>query len=63
MTNSKKKWSLRGGSRDDEPDDIRTLRILCDIGNTIDPAIQLELDAPSMHEDGKLPILDIKVWV
>ena len=27
------------------------------------PAIQLELDGPSIHEDGKLPILDIKVWV
>ena len=65
MTNSKIKWLSQGGGRgvDSEPDDIRTLRILCDIGNTIDPSIQLEFDAPSMHQDGKLPILDIKVWV
>ena len=63
MTNSKIKWFSQGGGVESEPDDIRTLRILCDIGNTIDPSIQLEFDAPSMHQDGKLPILDIKVWV
>ena len=29
----------------------------------IHPSIQLELDYPSKHQDGKLPILDLKVWV
>jgi hypothetical protein len=29
----------------------------------IHPSIRLEIDYPSKHEDGKLPILDLKVWV
>ena len=52
-----------GGRDTGEADDIRTFRVLCQIGNTIDPNIQLEPDAPSLHEDGKLPILDLKVWI
>ena len=27
------------------------------------PSIQLEIDCPSNHEDGKVPILDLKVWI
>ena len=53
----------RGDGTESEPDDIRTFRIMCEIGNTIGPVIQLEFDAPSMHHEGKLPILDIKVWI
>ena len=33
------------------------------IGNSIHPSISLEVDYPSQHVDGKLPILDLKVWV
>ena len=33
------------------------------MGNSIDRMIQLEDDSPSRHDDGKLPILDIKVWI
>ena len=33
------------------------------IGNSIHPSIRLELDYPSRHEDGKLLILDLKVWI
>ena len=45
------------------PDDIRTFQELLAIGNTLDVNIQLELDVPSHHQDNKLPILDLKVWV
>ena len=57
MIKSKKiKWFSQGGvGVESEPDDVRTLRILTEMGNIIDPAIQLEFDAPSMHQDGKLP--------
>ena len=30
---------------------------------TIHKSIELEADYPSRHRDGKLPILDLKVWV
>ena len=33
------------------------------IGNKIHPTIELEVDYPSKHEDKKVPILDLKVWV
>ena len=33
------------------------------IGNNIHPSIQLEVDYPSKHNDNKMPILDLKVWV
>ena len=45
------------------PGDRRTMEIVRDIGNSIHPSIQLEVDYPSNYEDGKMPLLDLKVWV
>ena len=44
-------------------DDERTMTLIKQIGNDIHPSIQLEVDYPSKHQDGKLPILDLKVWI
>ena len=33
------------------------------MADSIHPMIQLEEDYPSQHLDGKIPILDLKVWV
>ena len=44
-------------------DDQRTFAIIKQIGETIHQSILLEADYPSKHVDGKLPILDLKVWV
>ena len=44
-------------------EDKRTMLLLQSIGNTIHPSIQLEIDFPSNHDDGKMPILDLKMWV
>ncbi len=33
------------------------------IGNSIHSSIELEVDYPSRHEDGKLPKLDLRVWM
>ena len=43
--------------------DKRTMLLIQDIGNDIHSSIQLEVDFPSSHEDGKMPILDLKVWI
>ena len=32
------------------------------IGNSIHQSIQLEMDCPALHDDRKLPMLDIKIW-
>ena len=34
-----------------------------DLGNGIHPSTQLTVDYPSKHEDKKVPILDLKVWL
>ena len=43
-------------------DDSRALEKVKDIGNQIHGSIQLTGDAPSLHEDKKLPTLDLKIW-
>ena len=39
------------------------MEILLQIGNNIHQSIQLEADHPSKHDDKKLPILNLKVWI
>ena len=39
------------------------MEIIKIVGNNIHPSIQLEVDCPSIDDDRKLPILDLKVWV
>ena len=45
------------------PADLRTFKLLQQIANTIHPSIQVEIDVPSNYPDGKVPILDLKVWL
>ena len=44
-------------------DDVRSIKLLANIGNSIDPDIQLTFDAPSMNKEGKMPLLDTEVWL
>ena len=46
-----------------QPKDVRSMKEIRKIANTIVQMIQVEEDCPSLHEDGKLPILDLKVWI
>ena len=41
----------------------RTMMIAKEIGDDIHPSIRLDVDYPSKHQDNKIPILDMKVWV
>ena len=41
----------------------RTMMIVKEIGDDIHPSIRLDVDYPSKHQDNKIPILDMKVWV
>ena len=43
-------------------DDERLASIMREIANSIMPCIQMEADWPSKNLDGRLPILDLKVW-
>ena len=44
-------------------EDLRTMLLFKEIGNDIHPSVQLEVDCPSKHDDNRMPILDLKVWV
>ena len=45
------------------PDDLRTMRVIQNIANTIDETINVTFDVPSNYDDGRVPILDVKVRV
>ena len=49
--------------RQDKPPDQRTLELLKIIANTLDRNIQMETDSPSANSDGRLPVLDLGLWV
>ena len=47
----------------DYEDDFRTITILCEIANSLDPYIKMEGDCPSNHVSGRLPVLDVGMWI
>ena len=38
------------------------MRIVQETANTVHPSIEVTFDCPSMHEDVKMPVLDLEVW-
>jgi hypothetical protein len=48
---------------DQMADDERTFESIRKLGDTINPMIQLTVDYPSNHRNGKVPILDLEVWI
>ena len=49
--------------RQGEARDSRLARVLKDIANQVTAGIEIEADYPSKNFDGKMPILDTKVWM
>ena len=46
-----------------EEEDARLARILRGIANRTMQGIEMEADFPSNNADGKMPVLDLKVWM
>ena len=44
-------------------DDARTMHVLMDIANSIDKNIKMEPDYGSKYASGRVPVLDLQVWV
>ena len=44
-------------------DDERTMKVIQSVASYIHPSIKLTNDYPSIHEDGKVPMLDVKMWI
>ena len=51
------------GRYDELPVDQRKFSILKDIANELDPCIKMEMDVPSLHNNCRLPVLDLEVWI
>jgi hypothetical protein len=43
--------------------DERAMRLFKSVADIIHTSIEMEIDCPSRHDDHKLPILDLKVWI
>ena len=39
------------------------MELVREIGNTLVPGLKLTLDLPEFHPTGKVPMLDIQVWI
>ena len=44
-------------------DEVRTMQVIQSIANSIDEMIKITFDVPSNHDDGRVPILDVKVRI
>ena len=43
--------------------DARTFQLLADLANTLDPKIQMTFEVPSLTGNGRLPVLDLEIFV
>ena len=39
------------------------MKIIAEIANTIQDEIQVTVDWPEANDDGRMPVLDMKVWI
>ena len=46
-----------------KPHDERTMRLLQAVANSINPRLQMTIDFPSAHSNGRMPVLDFECWV
>ena len=44
-------------------DDRRTMALIREVADSVHPMLKFEEDFPSNHEDGRIPILDLKCWM
>ena len=58
----RQKWYEEDVERN-EKNDVRMMREVVAMANTIERDIKLTMDVPSVNKDGKLPVLDLKMWV
>ena len=45
------------------PPDQRTMKLVVALANMVNPQIKMVHDCPSLHQSGKMPVLDLQVWV
>ena len=61
-----KKLTIEEGEIEDDnqlPGDVRTMREMVKMANSVCPIIQMTSECPGKFEDKKMPLLDLKIWV
>ena len=48
---------------DNDPPCVRTAKVLQKIANNIYSEIQVTYDTPASYQDGRIPVLDLAVWI
>ena len=57
-------WSKESEKEDENVrGDVRTAIIMKELANDIDPDIKMKIDTPSLNQTGRLPVLDLEVWM
>ena len=49
-------------NQEGKSDTLRTMELIWQVGNTLVPGLKLTIDLTELPDDGKCPMLDIKVW-
>ena len=55
-------WEEEDQERGEEGE-VRMMREVQKLANSVETDIQLTVDTPSQNKDGKLPVLDLKMWI
>ena len=57
-------WSKETEKEDENVEgDVRTALVMKAVANDLDPDIKMKIDTPSMNATGRLPVLDLEVWM
>ena len=57
-------WSKEAELKDENIEsDQRTALVMKAIANDLDPDIKMKIDTPSMNASGRLPVLDLEIWL
>ena len=57
-------WSQDWADEDfDVASDVRTAKVMVEVANSLDEDIQMTFDCPSLNDDGRMPVLDLKMWM
>ena len=59
LRHNKEKEEEENNSTEDE----RTMKVVKEIANSMDPKVQMTIDVPSKHEDQRVPMLYVKAWL
>ena len=56
-------YSQNKAEYDTDQPAVRTAKVLETIANTIEPCIQLTYDTPDQNDSGRMPVLDLGIWI